>query len=346
MLRHLIAVGAFSLSSAALAETVELSGDTIKATVTGAVMEVDAPFGGKIPVRYSDDGIVSGQAGNFAFFLGSASDRGRWWVEENRLCHKWFRWFDAQPQCITLRQDGNRISWRRDDGETGTATIMSRPELQFAQAPYTLGLPQPPALTKGAVTAAQIPSVGASVAGTNTDKPRQLAPQRQVVARLSDGLKPSPHIKSDAGLHRPGKSQAPAAKTPTSVPKAATESKAPPAGPKTTKVAAIAPLPAPVKGREAGVPSASESALARSFRVARVDADDVLNIRRGPSADDEVVGVILSEGHGVRLAGQCRDEWCPIEHRGVRGWVNSYYLAEEQRPQLSAWPAQTNGKGR
>jgi len=68
---------------------------------------------------------------------------------------------------------------------------------------------------------------------------------------------------------------------------------------------------------------------ARTFRVAGVALDDVLNVRDGPSADYRATGAILPDAIGVRIVGQCRAEWCPIIHRGVTGWVNSFYLIED-----------------
>ena len=42
------------------------------------------------------------------------------------------RWFDGALHCLRLSQEGTRIFWRRDDGETGTASIASRSERQLA----------------------------------------------------------------------------------------------------------------------------------------------------------------------------------------------------------------------
>ena len=69
---------------------------------------------------------MSGEAKDLAPMLGSATDRGRWWIADNQLCHKWFRWFDAEVHCLVIRQDGTRFFWQRDDGETGTATLVAQ----------------------------------------------------------------------------------------------------------------------------------------------------------------------------------------------------------------------------
>ena len=126
--RYLVAVCCVSLTTAvAAAEPSALSGDAIKAAVTGAVVEVDTPLGTKVPIRYSEDGRITGEARGLAHILGSPSDSGKWWVSRDRLCHKWAKWFDGVLQCLRISQKGSRIFWRRDDGQTGTAVISTPP---------------------------------------------------------------------------------------------------------------------------------------------------------------------------------------------------------------------------
>ena len=66
-----------------------------------------------------------------------------------------------------------------------------------------------------------------------------------------------------------------------------------------------------------------------SFKVAGVQDYDVLYIRSGPSQDHSSVGMIPPTGRGIVITGRCRDDWCPIRHRNVSGWVNRYYLAQD-----------------
>ena len=119
--RYLVAICCISFTTTVLAEPSVLSGDAIKAAVTGAVVEVDTPLGTKVPIRYSEDGRITGEARGLAHILGSPSDSGKWWVSGNRLCHKWTKWFDGVLQCLRISQRGSRIFWRSDDGQTGTA---------------------------------------------------------------------------------------------------------------------------------------------------------------------------------------------------------------------------------
>lgn len=125
MLRPLIVIGFLSGATGALADPVPLSNDDLKNTVSGSTVEIDTPLGSTVPMRFGADGLVSAEAGVLAPVLGAAKDRGRWWVEGEKLCTKWFRWFDAGVRCLTIARDGNRIQWRKiDDGETGTGTIV------------------------------------------------------------------------------------------------------------------------------------------------------------------------------------------------------------------------------
>lgn len=126
MLRPFILIGFLSGATGALAEPASLAGDDLKEAVAGSVVEIDTPLGTKVPMRFAKNGLVSAEAGVLAPVLGAAKDRGRWWVDGDKLCTKWFRWFDAQPRCLTIRQEGAKIYWRKvDDGETGTGTLVN-----------------------------------------------------------------------------------------------------------------------------------------------------------------------------------------------------------------------------
>jgi len=119
--------------------------------------------------------------------------------------------------------------------------------------------------------------------------------------------------------------------------------RAAPAAP--TRTAPTAPLPTAPAPRLARAPQPSEAKPVveesppfeePSFRVAGVEAYDVLNIRNGPSTDHAVIGAIPPDGRGVRIVGACVTYWCPINHRKISGWVNRIYLAEEMPPPGSA----------
>ena len=314
MVRRIVAFGALLFATHIAAGSSELSGDALKELVAGAVVEIDTPVGVKVPLRYGADGRVTGDARSLAYILGAPTDIGRWWVAADRLCHRWTRWFDGAVHCLRITQDGSRFLWRRDDGETGTATVTTR-QVNVARAPNKVE--EPPARA--------------------APEPERLASATPHVAAMLPSLPPVLIAPAQAAVAAPPSSSAQASLKDNPAPAPAP---AKPATSATAKVSAMVARPAPA-GRPtqgAAPPSvaapSSEPSGARQqelFRVVNVDMDDVLNVREGPSADHTIVGTIVPQATGVRLTGPCLSFWCPVSHRGVAGWVNSMYLAKAPR---------------
>jgi len=286
------------LATEAQAGASALSGDEIKQTVAGAVFAVDTPLGSTLPISYGEDGRMSAEAGALAYLLGAPTDSGTWWISANRLCQKWRRWFDGAVHCLRLSQEGTRFFWRRDDGETGTASILTRPgrnvsepakarQLEARAYDPQIFLPSSPAVP---ATTSALPSPRRGATELADEAP---APQRPVLPQ------PTEVSRTDADA------------------KAAAASKTAPLK-RPTALAAVSPPSPP--GR--AVPS---------FRVAGVDEDDVLNVRDGPSPEHGVIGSILPDAAGIKIVGPCVSTWCPIQHRGITGWVNSFYLSPSER---------------
>jgi Bacterial SH3 domain len=303
MRRGVAVICCLLFATRAAAESSVLSGDALKAAVTGAVLEVETPLGVKVPIRYFEDGRVSGEARGLAYYLGAETDTGKWWVSSDRLCHKWSKWFDGVLQCIRISRQGSRVFWRRDDGETGTAVISTPPSPPRLVAtapksaeptPRPIGreAPEPPA------------SFSASMAGMT------IFPPRANNVPVTDSADREPEPSSE----------------PIIAPVIARGAE--------TKTIEPADKMMPASSPKEAAPTAQRSPAnpdhqARTFRVAGVAADDVLNVRDGPSADYRATGAILPDAVGVRIVGRCQTEWCPIVHRGVTGWVNSIYLIED-----------------
>jgi hypothetical protein len=172
MLRLLLVGVLLGIGSSAWAEPLPLTGDALRQELVGSLLEIDTPLAGVvIPVRVSADGLVSGEAGPLASTLGAAHDRGRWWISNDLLCVKWFRWFEAQTRCITVEHEGTKIYWREEGGESGTATITKSspepakvdPPLIEAVQPSTPSTSPPPSseasVAVGSVTAPAADSV-------------------------------------------------------------------------------------------------------------------------------------------------------------------------------------------
>lgn len=104
---------------------VSLRGDALKEAVSGKRIYLSVPLGGELPLFYRPDGRVdgTGEAAGLGRFL-KPTDSGRWWVEGERLCQQWETWYKGRVFCFTVKKlPENRISWARDDGESGIARI-------------------------------------------------------------------------------------------------------------------------------------------------------------------------------------------------------------------------------
>lgn len=383
MLRPFIVISFMSGATAALAEPVPLTNDALKATVSGSLVEIDTPLGTKLPVRFGDDGLVSAEAGELAPILGAPKDRGRWWVEGDRLCAKWFRWFDAEVRCLTIAQDGSRIYWRKDNGETGTATLVERGSAKREKpaapqpAPSVVArsekapakqkdIPEPaghaPPTEKPAPAPASAPTVMASAdAAPAADEPA--ADESYDVPMMRFGgvglLEASARVAHEPAAP-PEQSVAPE-RAPKAPPRAAETQPEKATDAKATVVAHLPPAAAPKRPApqkrpaDAGAkppgntspgsstsldnkaPSGSAFLAAPRmghYRVRGVDPYDVLNVRRGPSETHAQIAGIPSTGRQVEITGPCQGDWCPIRYGSIRGWVHSFYLAED-RPSRS-----------
>jgi hypothetical protein len=280
----------------AQAQSATLSEQQINDLVVGATMEIETPLGTKLPVRYGRDGRLSGEARDLVSYLGAAVDRGRWWVASDRLCHKWNRWFNSEPQCIRLSREGRLIRWRTEDGYSGTAVVSVPAPIQAAAAPVR--------------------------AEPDRDKP--IAPPEVPSAPANPPVQPPevPTAPANPPVQQPPE---PAAETGQAYQQAATATVVPPAPAKAPA------MPAPAAPAESLPPEPAEPKRASQplFKVVNVRNDDVLNVRSGPSADFDIVGELSPGSHGIAVTSPCRSHWCPVEHGSISGWVNSTYLAPE-----------------
>ena len=310
MLRLILVGALLGIASSAWAGPLPLTGEALRQELIGSLLEIDTPLAGVvIPVRVSADGLVSGEAGPLASTLGAAHDRGRWWINNDRLCVKWFRWFEAQTRCMTVEHEGAKIYWKEEGGESGTATITkSSPEPAKVDPPTLIEANQP-----STPTTSPPPSSEASVAITSVPTPPTdgVEPMRFAAVDLVDSLLPASTIEPEPNKLGVGTSDPP--KTVTPLPVAGKDQTPPP-----PQIAMKAPKPTVTP-----MPS---------FRVTRVAMDDALIIRSGPSEYHPSVGIIPPDGKGVLIVGVCRDLWCPVRHRHSMGWVNRYYLADDSAP--------------
>ena len=293
-------------SGAACAEPVAMNNEAIKTAVDGATVEIDTPLGTTVPMRFASDGTVSGEAGKVAFFLGADRDHGKWWVARNLLCARWTVWFKGEISCMRLTRDGQKIAWQRSaDLEEGTATLIPKAPVeppvkaQRSALGGPLETPAPHAnfaQANAAMTAPPLPdsppvAVASVAAIPDFRAPAMTAPRLQPI--------PAPPIAAGPVPARP----------------------IPPAVSAAVQNTAKAPAN---RSKVAGMTPASPS-----FWVNGVARDDVLNMRREPSSEADIVGEIPADGHGVRIVGGCQEMWCLVSFDGAKGWVNRSYLMYE-----------------
>jgi hypothetical protein len=109
----------------ATAESITLAGDELRQAIIGKTVYLNVS-GFELPIVYSANGRMKGTMGTVAasFSTGNgAADRGKWWVENDQLCQKWNSWMDGQSYCYKLTLNGNKVTWVRNDGRSGTARI-------------------------------------------------------------------------------------------------------------------------------------------------------------------------------------------------------------------------------
>ena len=199
-MRRLIVAGiCILLGWSAYAEPVLLGDETLKQAVAGKTVHLDTPLGVAIPISYHGNGLMSGKAGVLEYFLGAEADRGRWWVADGKLCQKWFKWLDAQPSCMRLRQDGSKIYWRRDDGVSGTATIATGLPPGAEAGPRGLGGPAQARHLGHSLTAAE-PSERARPVTISTDAAAEHREPKAAAPRAAAVITQPPLQQSPSGV--------------------------------------------------------------------------------------------------------------------------------------------------
>ncbi len=126
MKQHLsLAVAMIGAVTTGNAEPTGLSGDALRKTISGRTILLDTPVGG-LPISYQPNGTLSGKASGMQNLAGLKNDRGRWWIAANKVCQKWETWLDGREYCYQMRFEGKLVHWKRSDGRTGTAKVVSQ----------------------------------------------------------------------------------------------------------------------------------------------------------------------------------------------------------------------------
>ncbi|MBV6656202.1 MAG: hypothetical protein KI785_00385 [Devosiaceae bacterium] len=129
MITLLTLVPAMMTGLAREASASQFTGQEIRSAIIGHTIYLAAPFGGEFPLNYRRSGQVDGdgEASGFAGRMAQPRDRGRWWIDGNRLCQQFERWYNGSPMCFDLTRTGpDTLRWVRDNGQTGRARIGER----------------------------------------------------------------------------------------------------------------------------------------------------------------------------------------------------------------------------
>lgn len=77
------------------------------------------------------------------------------------------------------------------------------------------------------------------------------------------------------------------------------------------------------------------------YAVVGVEANDVLNVRKGAGVSYSITGTIPSNGINIAITGKGKKigdyNWVPVQYQETQGWVNKHFLAEQRgvaQPQL------------
>jgi uncharacterized protein YraI len=86
---------------------------------------------------------------------------------------------------------------------------------------------------------------------------------------------------------------------------------------------------------------AAEPSKPPSFKVVKIQRNDGLNVRSGPSTRYGVVGVFHFDTRGIAFTGACQGMWCPVQHENLKGWAYRGYLDTEETVAVAAKPLVT-----
>ncbi len=102
-----------------------------------------------------------------------------------------------------------------------------------------------------------------------------------------------------------------------------------PGGPAVQPSPTLAPTVAPTVAA-----TATPVATISGYRVAFVAADDTLNVRRRPGANEAIVAQLPANAVGIQVTGEGEETragatWLPVMTAAGDGWVNSRFLTED-----------------
>ncbi|WP_342150772.1 SH3 domain-containing protein [Methylorubrum sp. SB2] len=78
---------------------------------------------------------------------------------------------------------------------------------------------------------------------------------------------------------------------------------------------------------------ASSAAMAQpTLRVIDTPPNDVLNVRKYPTTDARIIGMIPPDGRGIIPTGERNGNWVFVRYGKVEGWVSRRFVYPETPP--------------
>ncbi len=114
--------------SCSIVHAEQLKGPKLRSAVTGKTVYLSVAAGVELPIKYRSGGVMFGRLKGLAAIIPTSMpkmDKGRWWIAKGSLCQIWNTWLKRKSYCYKLRQVKGQVFWRRNDGASGTARIVS-----------------------------------------------------------------------------------------------------------------------------------------------------------------------------------------------------------------------------
>ncbi|MCJ7815338.1 MAG: hypothetical protein MUP31_04715, partial [Xanthomonadales bacterium] len=88
-----------------------LTGDELRAAMSGATILYKEVYGAPCTIRYNEDGTMSGVLG----FSNEEQDSGRWRISGDRFYRQWSRWNYGEESAYYIVIDGQQIKYFNKD---------------------------------------------------------------------------------------------------------------------------------------------------------------------------------------------------------------------------------------
>lgn len=112
MNRVLLALAVSTLMFEGMANANPLNETAIRTSLSDATLTGINQFNSPFIYHYKPNGTLRGISGKLKQF----DDRGRWSVEQSKLCVHWELWAGGEKNCYSIIREGNEFKQLKEDG--------------------------------------------------------------------------------------------------------------------------------------------------------------------------------------------------------------------------------------